>query len=280
MAFGEEKIKEFFEARTEKIAKKIEKTPMERFFLFFLILITISAVVLGYLQMKKNIEQPLADSYLLQIRGQLKEKYGLLNLNAPTASETDMNKLQNQDSDLDGLDDYSEIYIYNTSPYLEDTDGDGIWDKQEILAGTNPNCPEGQTCSAAASTGNSNLNASLPNNLGTDTSGQLINSPLNSGNINDVIGLEGQLISGEITLEQLGINDPEMQKALDQLKTNNPDTSTLSPEEKSSAVDSIKDLTPQQIRDELLKLGFNKAELDQIDDKTLQALFLETLKTY
>jgi len=280
MAFGEEKIKEFFEERTEKIANKIEKTPMERFFLFFLILITISAVVLGYLQMKKNIEQPLADSYLREIRGQLKEKYGLLNLNAPTASETDMNKLQNQDSDLDGLDDYSEIYIYKTSAYLEDTDGDGIWDKQEILAGTDPNCPEGQSCTAETNVENSNLNVSLLTTLETNTTDQIINSPLNSGDLNNIIGLESQLLSGEITLEQLGINDPEMQKTIDQLKTNSQDISALSPEDKSNALNSLKDLTPQQIRDELIKLGFNKADLDQIDDNTLQTLFLETLKTY
>ena len=51
----EGKIKEFFEEKTEKIAAKIERTPMEKFFVFFLILITVTALTLGYLQMKKNI---------------------------------------------------------------------------------------------------------------------------------------------------------------------------------------------------------------------------------
>lgn len=42
------------------------------------------------------------------------------------------------DSDLDGLIDYQEIYIYNTDPNMEDTDGDELSDKNEILQGTNP----------------------------------------------------------------------------------------------------------------------------------------------
>jgi len=92
MALGQDKIKEFFEARTAKIATKIERTPMEKFFVFFLILITISALVLGYLQMKKNIEEPLADSYLREIRGQLREKYSTENLNTAASSQAEISK--------------------------------------------------------------------------------------------------------------------------------------------------------------------------------------------
>ena len=47
MPEDQERIKEFFEQKTERIANKIEKTPMEKFFVFFLILFTISALVLG-----------------------------------------------------------------------------------------------------------------------------------------------------------------------------------------------------------------------------------------
>jgi hypothetical protein len=51
-----------------------------------------------------------------------------------------------KDTDGDGLSDYDEINVYKTSPYLEDSDSDGILDKQEILQGTDPNCPTGQVC--------------------------------------------------------------------------------------------------------------------------------------
>jgi len=58
--------------------------------------------------------------------------------------------LQNQDTDLDGLTDYDELYVYKTSPYLSDSDSDGYSDAQEIKNNENPNCPVGQTCGLTA----------------------------------------------------------------------------------------------------------------------------------
>ncbi len=51
-----------------------------------------------------------------------------------------------KDTDRDGLSDYSELYVYHTSPYLADTDSDGILDAIEIAQGSDPNCPEGTVC--------------------------------------------------------------------------------------------------------------------------------------
>lgn len=67
---------------------------------------------------------------------------------AMIASSTDLTK----DTDGDGLTDYEEINIYHTSPYLADSDSDGISDGQEVKAGTDPNCPTGQTCGLEAIT--------------------------------------------------------------------------------------------------------------------------------
>ena len=84
----------------------------------------------------------------LQLNSQLKSPYGtdkpIASSTSAIATTTDQHLL---DTDGDGLSDYDEINIYHTSPYLEDTDGDGISDKQEILQGTDPNCPTGQDCS-------------------------------------------------------------------------------------------------------------------------------------
>ena len=44
-----------------------------------------------------------------------------------------------QDSDNDGLDDDSEINIYNTDPNSDDSDGDGFKDGSEVLNNYNPN---------------------------------------------------------------------------------------------------------------------------------------------
>lgn len=56
---------------------------------------------------------------------------------------------QTQDTDQDGLTDYLELNQYSTSPYIADTDSDGISDGDEVKRGSDPNCAEGQTCFAA-----------------------------------------------------------------------------------------------------------------------------------
>jgi hypothetical protein len=270
---GEEKFKEFIGARTERIANKIERTPMEKFFVFFLILITVSSVGLGYLQMKKNIESPLYSSYMKHDRTKILEKYNIGNLNIETSAETA--KLQSQDSDLDGLDDFSEINIYSTSPYLEDTDGDGIKDKQEILNGTNPNCPEGQSCTVeSVIPGGTEITAET----NTNQPGYAVS--LNA-NLTDLLDLETKLLSGEVTLEQLGITDPAMKQMLEIIQSGQAtNTAELSPEGKAKALAELKDLTPEQIRQELIKRGVDQSLLQGVDDNTLQQLFLETLNIY
>jgi len=57
-------------------------------------------------------------------------------------------ELKKLDTDKDGLTDYDETYIYNTSPFIEDSDSDGLPDKAEVLAGEDPNCPKGRICFA------------------------------------------------------------------------------------------------------------------------------------
>ena len=55
-----------------------------------------------------------------------------------------------RDTDRDGLSDYAELNIYKTSPYLADTDSDGVPDAIEIAQGADPNCPKGQNCGGIA----------------------------------------------------------------------------------------------------------------------------------
>lgn len=66
-----------------------------------------------------------------------------------TSSEQDAAERELQrttDTDSDGLVDYDELYIYGTSMYLSDSDGDNYSDSAELAAGTDPLCQPGKTC--------------------------------------------------------------------------------------------------------------------------------------
>lgn len=65
---------------------------------------------------------------------------------AASAVADDATRLRQADTDHDGLPDYDELNTYGTSPYLPDTDSDGVSDRQEVAAGADPNCPQGRSC--------------------------------------------------------------------------------------------------------------------------------------
>ena len=89
---------------------------------------------------------------VLQIRNTLYKSFALNNSIPPNVAETinSVDALHYRDTDGDGLSDFDELYVYGTSPYLADTDSDGIPDGQEIKNGTNPLCAEGKQCTGLA----------------------------------------------------------------------------------------------------------------------------------
>jgi len=109
----------------------------QKFAVVFLALFGVSAVILWIVQFSGGLQitKPLTAEELAQLQKQ-------------QTVQTDV--LRSQDTDQDGFSDYDELYLYGTSPYLEDSDSDGISDKQEIDAGQDPNCPNGQDCTGAA----------------------------------------------------------------------------------------------------------------------------------
>ena len=93
-----------------------------------------------------------------------------INAVSNNSSSTTAVDLRNVDTDHDGLSDYDEINIYHTSPYLEDTDSDGIPDNVEVKNGTDPNCPTGKVCNGADNT--------APTASSTATSTSINNVPI------------------------------------------------------------------------------------------------------
>ena len=90
------------------------------------------AVTLGLIQMRNTLYKPFAlNTSIPPMIGQ--------DLNTPEA-------LRYRDTDMDGLSDYDELYVYTTSPYLTDSDSDGLNDRREVEQGKDPNCAEGKNC--------------------------------------------------------------------------------------------------------------------------------------
>lgn len=114
------------------------------------------AIGLGILQIRNTMYAPFA----------LNKKVSPLIKNDIASNEA----LMYRDTDKDGLNDFDELYVYGTSPYLVDTDSDSSPDNIEVAKGTNPICPEGQNCAEAGVSGDALLGTSLPS--ATSTLGQ------------------------------------------------------------------------------------------------------------
>src|SRR6266404_1570843 len=75
---------------------------------------------------------------ILQIRNTMYAPFAL-STKIPPLVRDDINSdqaLMFRDTDHDGLNDFDELNVYHTSPYLADTDSDGIPDNVEVANGT------------------------------------------------------------------------------------------------------------------------------------------------
>ena len=93
------------------------------------------ALVFGVFYIWKHVASPFVVEYT-----------GPRFLTGDEVKQQEMANLQKEDTDGDGIDDYSELYVYKTSPYLADSDSDGSSDQAEIKGGTDPNCAVNMPC--------------------------------------------------------------------------------------------------------------------------------------
>lgn len=103
--------------------------------------LAVAVIVTWMVQLKKSINSPF--SYNPTETTESTET-----CEGPECQES----LKTKDTDKDGLSDWDELNVYETSPYLEDSDSDGIPDKEEIETGKDPNCPAGRDCSTLTDT--------------------------------------------------------------------------------------------------------------------------------
>lgn len=201
-----------------------------------LVVAMITIVIIWYVQLRQNIITPL---------------YGNNTSNQNTAvlsqEQQTQSDLRSKDTDGDGLNDWDELNLYKTSPYLADTDSDSFSDKQEIESGNDPTCPEGQSCVVSTTPSSTNSDSSFE----SSTLENLLN----------------QNSSGTQT----------------QTNTNASSTSTtntsLSAEEKNALREALgENAQPADLRKLLLQAGMEQKTLDSLTDEQIVTTFQEMIK--
>ncbi len=189
--------------------------------------------------------------------------------------------LRSTDSDGDGLWDYDELYQYNTSPYLADSDSDGYDDKTEIESGNDPNCLAGQVCEQERTENVvlSEEEQELQNILSKEnaTPEEIREILIKTGASEEMLAdvddetlqklFQETVVETGISTEDLANQDSEEGYA-DLLEVDEIDENTFS---------DLTNLTPEEIRELLVASGVDEEALNSIDDETLQAIYLEAL---
>ena len=112
----------------------------EKVALVLLIVSGVGGLFFGFRYLGKNLQSPFAFSYS-----------GPEYLSADEEESKRIEQYKARDTDGDTLNDYDELYVYKTSPYLVDSDSDGYNDDTELASGNDPNCPIGKSCTGVAS---------------------------------------------------------------------------------------------------------------------------------
>jgi len=164
----------------------------------------------------------------LQIRNTMYKPFALSN-KVPPLSDTitkDINHLRFRDTDKDGLSDFDELYTYQTSPYLEDTDSDGAEDGQEVQRGSNPLC-FGNNCVGVAASKSNKSDTGATSSVAVSISSPGQAPPDLAKALQDPIQLRAMLLSAGVSMGVLdSIGDQQLVDMVNQIM--NPTSSTAS----------------------------------------------------
>lgn len=106
--------------------------------LFFVVICGLGALIFGVQYVWAHMAKPFSVEYT-----------GPRLVTGAEKESAEIAQQKSSDTDNDAVSDYDELYIFKTSPYLADSDSDGMSDGEEINAGQDPNCAAGANCASA-----------------------------------------------------------------------------------------------------------------------------------
>ncbi len=211
-------------------------------------------IVLGYSQIKKTIYSPFKISEQATTE-------------MPTQEEV-LAILDQQDTDNDGLSDFDEKFIYQTSVYIDDTDSDGFTDKEEVEAKSDPLDPKFTPYHISEQTGQNVLEQNLSSE--DDVSDEEISIQEIKDLLIDKAGLSKEIVDklDDKTIREL-YNETKQETGIDLNKLEAP----------ADQQHQFSDLTAEEIRQLLIAQGGDETMLNSIDDETLRIMFLQSLES-
>lgn len=244
---------------------------------------TVALVVIGGLTLLLgmfNIRQTIKATFF----GDL----GASDVTLSQEEQDQLNELRFKDTDSDTLSDYDELYSYNTSPYLLDSDSDGDDDSKEIALGTNPNCAgtdclqvrsEGQAAAngnAQVTTvnGTANTNAVATGTTGVPSADEIRKVLLNAGVPQEVLDQTDDTTLIQLYQETLAETGSTPVTANTATDANYAD---LLEDESITGTEDLENLTPDQIRQLLISSGIDEAILNQVSDEDLLVIYKQAL---
>jgi len=211
----------------------------------------LGAIVLGFFQLKNQLSGPFA----------------VKSTEAETQKDqTDLLGLKQRDTDSDGLSDYDEFYLYNTCPYLPDSDSDKIDDAKEVAQGSDPTCAEGQNCFAVWGM------EALADPTQKEDPTSLFSSGFDTDELRQILVEAGV---DESDLAQL--SDEELIATYNQVLTESQAQSAGEEPTITLPSTNVEDLSADQIRELLKQAGIATDVLEKISDEDLMDLVQETL---
>ncbi len=250
-----------------------QQPPQQSVVVAVLIFLTVGTLVIGAFTSLSNIRAPFDSTESSKMTS------------ATATQEPTEDVLRTVDTDGDTLNDYDELNLYRTSPYLKDTDSDGYDDKQEMETGHDPLCATGKVCapdglaSAKVVQAPPGVPATSPAQGGAVLP-QDIFSQLESytpSQVRDLLRKQGIPEAQIQALDDATVMDVYKQ-AVQKLKDKNSTTQAApSTQFDLSTLSDPKNPRPDEIRT-LLKGKIPDDQLQKIDDATLKKLFDDSLQ--